>query len=401
MTTHQLLGQLSRLHQMMVQLLESVPEEDCYRAFAPKVPPLAWLLGRSAYAETYWLRERLAGDDSMTARVRPFFAADVEPEENLWRQLPPRDHLLNWALELQDDNLTRLANPAQLPADPLVEDDRLLLLIVQDHARLYELMLAQLTARQVEIAPDYRVEAPLIVLAPSTDHADVHRGHYRVGARDDPAARDNELPAQAVQLDAFRIDRAPVTNGGYLGFMQAGGYREKAFWSEAGWAWSQANTPHPFHWRQDKSGAWYGIGVNGPADLIAEDPVSGLNHYEAEAYARWVAAQGGPLEGAVLQHEYQWEVATRNRAISGFGRAWEWCANEFQAYTGYQAPDDPEAATRALDAGHYTLRGGCLHTQPVLRRASYRHHALPGQRVHFSGLRLVFPGSDMPWHTSH
>ena len=291
MNTHQLLGQLSRLHQMMAQLLESVPEADCYRAFAPGLPPLAWLLGRGAYAETYWLREVLAGDDDMTARVRPFFAAAVELEEALWEQLPPRDHLLNWALELQDENLTALANPGQLPEHPLLEGNRLLLLIVQEYARLYELMLAQLTARQVMLAPEHRAEVALTPLPPSSDHADVHRGHYRVGPRDNPAARDNELPAQIVQLDAFRIDRAPVTNGAYLGFMAAGGYEERGFWSEAGWAWREANPRHPFHWRQDAAGAWYGIGVNGPADLIAEDPVSGLSRYEAEAYAGWVATQ--------------------------------------------------------------------------------------------------------------
>ncbi len=51
MQSHQLLGQLSALHQMMGHLLMSVPEEDAYRRFHSALPPLAWLLGRSVYLE--------------------------------------------------------------------------------------------------------------------------------------------------------------------------------------------------------------------------------------------------------------------------------------------------------------------------------------------------------------
>ena len=36
------------------------------------------------------------------------------------------------------------------------------------------------------------------------------QGHYRIGARDLPAAYDNELPPQAVELSSFRIGVNPV-----------------------------------------------------------------------------------------------------------------------------------------------------------------------------------------------
>lgn len=398
MTTHNLLGQLSRFHQMMVELVKSVPEPEAYRAFDPATPPLAWLLGRSAYLETYWLREVLQGDDDMTARVRHFFATGVEVDEALCQHLPPLDHLLNWVLELQDENLMHLANPALLPEHPLRTDDRLLYTILVGHAELYEAMLVQLNERGMQAEYDYQVSVPLQALPPSTDHADLHQGHYRIGAKpEDLAARDNELPTQVVELHAFRIDKQPVSNGTWLGFIQAGGYAQPEYWGESGWAWLQAHAPHPHHWRRDAEGRWYGVGLNGPFDLVAEEPVSGLSQYEAQAYANWVASQGGPLAGAVLQHEYQWEIAARSRAVESFGRVWEWCANAFHPYTGYQAPEQEEAASRGFDAGHASLRGGCLHTQPILRRSSYRFHAAPGRRSLFSGARLVFPPSKMPW----
>lgn len=396
MKTHELLGQLSQMHQMLAHLLDSVPEADAYRTHEPGLPSLAWLFGRAAYAETYWVREALAGDDDMTARVRHLFGAGTGNDDA--GELPPREHLVNWARELHDENLMRLANPALLPGHPLRQDDRLLWLIAQEYARLYELMLAQLTARQVGLAPAYRPTEPLRAGAPGTDHADVHRGHYRIGARNEnPAALDNEHPTQAVELGAFRIDKRPVTNAAYLGFIEAGGYDEAELWSEEGWQWRQNAAPHPYHWRRNEAGDWYGIGLNGPFDLTADDPVSGVGRYEAEAYANWVGGHDGPLAGAVLQHEYQWEIAARGRAIEAFGRVWEWCANPFHAYTGYEPPTYAEAASDDFDQGRYALRGACLHSQSVLRRATYRHRAAPGQRALFTGIRLVFPPSDMPW----
>ncbi|MCW8918236.1 MAG: formylglycine-generating enzyme family protein [Gammaproteobacteria bacterium] len=227
----------------------------------------------------------------------------------------------------------------------------------------------------------------------------MHKGHYRIGARhEDPSARDNELPPNIVELHAFRIDSQPVSNGAFLGFIQAGGYDNDNYWDEAGKAWRQDHTKRPHHWRKDLAGNWYAIGLNGPFELVAEDAVTGISQHEASAYANWVATHGGKLAGAVVQHEYQWEVAVRTKVISDYGRAWEWCSNPFHRYTGYLEPANPEAATQQFDDGHYTLRGGSLHSQKMQRRSSHRHHALPGDRYRFSGTRLVFPGSVMAWH---
>ena len=398
MKPHELLGQLSVLHQMMAHLMESIPEADAYTSYHPALPPLAWLYGRAAYLETYWLREVVLGDGDLSARVRPLFGHDVQAD-GVMAQLPPRDHLLNWALELQEHNLTLLANPSLLPAHPLVREERLLPLIVQQEAVLCEQMLAQLSERGLSEQYDYRVSAPLQALPPSAEHADVQQGHYRIGAKpDDPTARDNELPTQVVELHAFRIDRHPIRNGAWLGFMNDGGYDRQELWSEAGWQWRQQHTPHPHHWRRDDAGHWYGVGLNGPFDLVAEDAVSGIGLHEALAYANWAATQGELFAGAVLQHEYQWEIAARTEAISDYGRVWEWCANPFHSYTGYAAPEQAEAADSDYDGNHHALRGGSLHTQRIQRRTSYRNHAAPDQRCFFSGARLVFPPSKMPWH---
>jgi iron(II)-dependent oxidoreductase len=309
--------------------------------------------------------------------------------------VPPRDHLLNWALEIFDQDLTHLANPGLLPGHPLLRDGWIVAYLTQALSRCYEDMVVVLTERRLQdIAMAYKVQTPLVPRLPRADAAAIDQGHYRIGAREG-VVFDNETPAMSVELHNFRIQRQPVTNAELLAFLVDGGYEDAAWWSEEGEAWrAEASTPHPHHWRRDNAGRWYGIGVNGPADLVAEDPVHGLNRYEAEAFARWAAEKGGGMEGAVLQHEFQWEVAARGGHLEGAGRVWEWCGNVFDPYDAYVVPEDPEMVTRDFDGRHYALRGAALHTQTPIRRATYRGRALSQVRHRATGLRLVLPPSD-------
>ncbi|MEJ2528708.1 MAG: SUMF1/EgtB/PvdO family nonheme iron enzyme [Gammaproteobacteria bacterium] len=393
MASPPLLGQLGAIPEMLTQLVETTPESDCYRSFNPHLAPLAWYLGVSVYQETFWLRETIQGDADMTARVRGLFASDTAPTPEQWSQLPPKEHLLNWALEIQDENLRLLANPGMLPSHPLLEHDRVLHQIVQEHHHIFETMLMVLTARQLQLKEwQHRVTQPLTATKPSTSTVDITQGHYRIGAKDPLSAYDNELPAQIINLSSFRIAKTPISNAEFLSFMRDGGYEQQQFWSDPGWKWQQCNTqPQPYHWRQDQSGNWFGIGLNGPADLPADDPVMGINQYEAQAYAAWAATQHAELSGAVLQHEYQWEVAVRTKAIKEFGRAWEWCSNLFHPYTGYEPAADGILSTPGFDDDLISLRGSSIYTQASLRRASYRNRGPASGRHLFAGARLVFP----------
>ena len=405
MKIHDFLGQLTGMHQMMYQLIKSVPEEFCYQTNNPDIPPMAWLYGRAIYVETYWLREVLQEQGDKSGLVREIFKAGKGNDKATLAQLPPFDHLLNWALELLDDNVMRFANPSlndgKVHNHPMMLDGSIPNLILQSYAELYEMMLYQLHERQLQSPASHQVAKPLVATAPSTDHADIHQGHYRIGAKEDPAAKDNELPPQIVELSGYRIDRSPVSNGAWLSFIEADGYNNRELWSDTGWEWSQTTPDHqrPHTWRQDIQRRWFTIGINGPSDLITEDPVSGISQHEALAYANWVSSRDDEqLKGAVVQHEYQWEVALRSREVTDYGRVWEWCGHPFHTYTGYKAPEYAEATTTCFDAGHFTLRGGSIHTQLPLRRTSYRNHATPEQRFRMSGTRLVFPPSEMPWN---
>lgn len=139
----------------------------------------------------------------------------------------------------------RLANLDRLPDHPLLAENRLIPLINRSRALLYEQMLQTLVEQRLQQAEAYRVVRPLIAESPTADQVGVSQGHYRIGAKGDPAARDNEQPAQVVNLSNFRIDRHPASNAAWLAFMQAGGYAMREYWSEQGWSWRQASIATP------------------------------------------------------------------------------------------------------------------------------------------------------------
>jgi len=393
MTSPQLLARLGGLQQMMRDLLRGVPAAHANQRFDPRLASLGWYLGRSVYRETYWLREVLTGDTDLTARVRPLFTPGALAPELQSARLPSLDHLLNWAAEIQDEHLRRLATPGALPASDLLRNDRLQWLLLQEGARDYERMLMVLHAAGMQRQDDgYRVERILKAQVPAADLVVVEQGHYRVGSRGEPFAYDNELPPQAVELSGFRIARRPVSNAEFLAFMAAWGYREDRLWSEEGRRWRDgAGAVAPLHWRCDQAQCWYSVGLQGLVDLRPDAPVAGVSRYEAQAFAAWVTELAGDLGGAVLQHEYQWEVAARAGLIEGAGQVWEWCANPFHPYPEFHPFPDSSISQADFDGDRFSLRGASLHTQGCLRRASFRNRAAPGDRHGFTGIRLVFP----------
>ncbi len=382
-TAPAILQQLGAIQNLLLALVEGNDDSVCRRQYHPDLSPLGWHLGHCVYTETYWLQEVIAGEHTHTAPCRILYTPEMTPRPQRGPQLPPRDALIDWAAGLQSDNLMRLAN-AMLPHDhPLLADDYLPLFLLQHHAQHYETMLMVLAQHALRADYlDYKVRNPLLALHPPGVLRTVPAGHYRIGGTA-PQSFDNELPLQHAELGEFRIAAQPLSNGEFLAFMQGGGYSDARLWSEAGWAWRrQHKTEHPDHWRRDRDGAWYGVGLNGPYELAAQAPLQGINHHEASACAAWA--------GARLPHEYQWEAAQRSRQLDDVGRVWEWCANSFHPYAGFGAFPHEGYSTHCFDGAHYSLRGCSLHSRPELRRASFRNFYTAEKRHIFAGLRLVY-----------
>jgi iron(II)-dependent oxidoreductase len=164
---------------------------------------------------------------------------------------------------------------------------------------------------------------------------EVPAGPFLMGSRDDnPLASDSEKPQHEQPMSyAYRIGRYPVTNAEFARFVEAKGYENRDFWTEAGWEW-KGDTAGPKR---------YGGEFDKP-----DHPVVGVSWYEAVAYCHWLAqtlrASGELAEDEMIRlpTEAEWEKAARGE----HGREWPW-GDEF----------DPAKAN--------TMEGGPRHTTPV------------------------------------
>jgi formylglycine-generating enzyme required for sulfatase activity len=98
-----------------------------------------------------------------------------------------------------------------------------------------------------------------------------------------PTWLNDELPRQRVKLDAFWMDRSPVTNAHYLAFCQATNRRGPAWWRD---------------------------GLSFPVEY-ADHPVVGVTGQDARAYAEWA--------GKRLPTAEEWEGA-----VGASGTAFPW-----------------------------------------------------------------------------
>jgi formylglycine-generating enzyme required for sulfatase activity len=116
-----------------------------------------------------------------------------------------------------------------------------------------------------------------------------------------------EQPTHTVRLSGYAIGRYPVTLHQYADFLEAGGYRKRCYWTDAGWAWRA---------REDRQAPamWNEVQRTGEGRL----PVVGVSWYEARAYCCWLSEATG--HGYRLPTEAEWEKAARGED----GRLYPW-----------------------------------------------------------------------------
>ncbi len=110
-----------------------------------------------------------------------------------------------------------------------------------------------------------------------------------------PAGEFTTSDQRTVYLDAFWIYKTEVTNTQYRAFIEAGGYEKPEYWTKEGWA-----TRKREGWTEPRY--WGYLEFNAP-----DQPVVGVNWYEAVAYCRWLSEETG--EPYRLPTEAKWEKA--------------------------------------------------------------------------------------------
>jgi ergothioneine biosynthesis protein EgtB len=255
------------------------------------------------------------------------------------------------------------------------------------------------------LRPAYRIAEPISAIAPKLNWIEYAGGMREVGHRGDSFAFDNETPRHRVFLNKFMLASRPATNGEYLQFMEAGGYRDPGLWLSDGWrAVQEHGWRAPLYW-ENIEGAWWRMTLNGMQRVNVHAPVCHVSFYEADAFARW--------SGRRLPSEFEWEFAAAELPVSGnlrqagfldpqpapapvntpvqlFGDVWEWTQSAYVPYPGFQ----PLAGSLGEYNGKFmcnqiVLRGGSIATPASHLRATYRNFFYPNDRWQFSGIRLA------------
>lgn len=243
---------------------------------------------------------------------------------------------------------------------------------------------------------------------------EVPAGPFLMGSGDsDTQAFRDEKPQHTVTLETYWIGKTEVTNAQFRPFVEGDGYTNRAYWTEAGWQWREANTI-------DKPAFWNDPRWNGD-----QQPVVGISWFEAVAYCRWLEAQTGiPFR---LPTEAEWEKAARGTdgriypwgdtrtaaqsnsgqtvgkttpvgqypagaspygALDMAGNVWEWCATKWGKTYPYQKED--EWAEVYLEEALRVIRGGSWYTeQQFVRAASRLTFGYPRDRDDMVGLRVA------------
>ena len=226
-------------------------------------------------------------------------------------------------------------------------------------------------------------------------------GLQEVGADGSVFSYDNERPRHKIYLGGAELASRPSTQGEYLAFMEDGGYEDPSLWLSDGWDYiEQQKKKSPLYWFQ-RDGAWHRFTLYGVESYRAEQPVSHLTYYEADAFARWSKAR--------LPTEAEWEVAAHDVPVTGnlggiepepatgsgtllqiYGDVWEWTSSAYAAYPRFQPLQGALGEYNGkFMVNQYVLRGGSAATPTNHIRVSYRNFFYPSCAWQFSGVRLA------------
>jgi ergothioneine biosynthesis protein EgtB len=238
--------------------------------------------------------------------------------------------------------------------------------------------------------------------APALDWLERPGGLVEVGHGGAGFVFDNETPRHRVLLRPHRLAARLVTNGEYLEFVEAGGYREARHWLADGWhACRERGWEGPLYWEKG-AGQWWQMTLAGLRPLAEHEPVCHVSFYEADAFARW--------RGQRLPSEEEWEAACGGQPVCGnfvesgmlhpaaapdgggqwFGDVWVWTGSPYRPYPKFQ----PLSGSLGEYNGKFminqlVLRGGCCVTPQSHLRVTYRNFFYPHDRWPFTGIRLA------------
>jgi iron(II)-dependent oxidoreductase len=390
------------------------------------VNPMRWEIGHVAWFQEFWALRHARGEAPIRSDGDPLYDSSRVAHDTRWTlPLPSMRETLAYAEEVLERVVDRLAS--RLPTDEQAYFHRLAVFHEDMHDEAFTY------TRQTHAYPAPRFEGAArdgVRAGAFSGDVAVGGGEFLLGAvRDEPFVFDNEKWAHPVFAAPFRIARAPVTNREFSAFVEAGGYRERALWSDEGWRWKETvSAAAPVYWRRSEAGTWERRDFDAWVPLELDHPIIHVCWHEANAYCRWAGrrlpteaewemAAACELGSPDAKRRYPWgdrpstprlanldglalgviDVGALPAGESAFGcrqmlgNVWEWTSSELQPYPGFIV--DPYAEYSAPWFGtHRVLRGGSWATPARLMRNTWRNFYTPDRRDIFAGFRTCAIG---------
>jgi iron(II)-dependent oxidoreductase len=419
-----------------------LPDADWQVPCLRIVNPPIWETGHVGWFQEYWcLRGGRAEAPARIAGADALYNSSQVPHATRWHLAhPSREAVLAYLARVLGDTLAALADlpphapsPAGAPsagpsaaaaASPAASSPYFHQLALFHEDMHHEAMLMTLHTLRLP-APGFYRHRPVPAATQPTRPADVELpgGELRFGAERTSArfVFDNEKWAHRVRVAPFRMATTCVTNEEFAEFVEAGGYGDRRWWSDVGWACMQQEArAAPRDWVRAGSG-WRQRWFDTDVPLDPDEPVVCVSWHEANAWCRWAGrrlptegeweyaaryglaaeadllpweAEDNDLDAAVLDCR-QLRPAASESPVGGHSKAglahlvgnvWEWTATPFHPFPEF-SPDPYKDYSAPWFYNHYVIRGGSFATRSRMITTRFRNFYLPERCDVFVGFR--------------
>ena len=393
-----------------------LPEDAWFDNPIPVRHPFVFYEGHLAAFSVNTLVKGALGRPGVDAMLERLFERGIDPKdegEGATFAWPTRARVADYVHRAEaaiEDAITTVVRDA--PRTPQPERNEALRAIIEHELMHQETLLYML--REVPTAAKRR-PADLEALRvggkpPAQRRVAIPAGRATLGLDRESGkfAWDNEFPRIVSDVAGFEVDVFPVTNGDFLEFVSAGGYREPSFWNESDFAWIQREgIMHPHAWFK-RGKRWWCRAMFEDVPLPSAWPVW-VSRAEADAYARfrgrrlpteaeWHWAAFGRPDGG--ENDLPWGEGCADARHGNFGVArfdpvpvdsfpsgasafgvqdlvgngWEWTASPFEPFPGFHPMVSyPRYSVDFFDGDHAVLKGASPVTAAPLVRRSFRN----------------------------